>query len=72
MSDVICYVITVIRRVMSNIRRLITVILCQMSDNSYMTADVRCLLSYNCYQTSDVICYVIKLLSDVLCLISDV
>ena len=55
----VCYV-TVIRRLMSNIRCLITVIWCQTPDNSYMT---RSLLSYNCYQTSDVICYVIKLLS---------
>ena len=45
MSDVWFYMvchITVVRRLMYNIRLLITVIWCRRSDNSYMTADVWC------------------------------
>ena len=58
MSHICCHILSVIRCLMPNIRRLITVIWCQTSDNSYMTADVCCHIAVITRLMSDFIFYV--------------
>ena len=78
LSSIWCYMlcyITVIRRLMSNVRRLKTVIWCQTSKVRHLIWDVcchliviRCLMSFVFYQTSDIR----QIISDVWCQTFDI